>query len=376
MLSTDMLMFEADPAHYQLCSVLGHCCENIATVHLARHRTSGTMVAVKKFNLEKSKQEASLIQHEIILTRQLQHPNVLPYHTAFVSGPEVIVVAPLMAFGSCKDLLSSHFTDGLPEAAIAFVLRDVLLGLEYIHRKGYIHRAIRASHILVSSCGQACLSGLRYACQIVEHGRWQCSVHSFPHSTARNLNWLSPEVLEQNLHGYNEKSDLYSIGMTACELANGVVPFADVPTTLMLTEKVRGNAPQLLDQFTLQPLYDEDGGQQPALHDSGVGDSVASNMMHLRTLQQRRFSQSFHQFAELCLQRDPTLRPSASQLLAHSFFKQCRQRHGDASPAVPQLLHPVMPICEHRIDRQDDMASVLVAERLAELELKADGWDF
>ena len=54
--------------------------------------------------------------------------------------------------------------------------------------------------------------------------------------------------------------------MTACELANGVVPFADVPTTLMLTEKVRGSAPQLLDQSTLQPLYDEDGGQQPALH--------------------------------------------------------------------------------------------------------------
>ena len=63
--------------------------------------------------------------------------------------------------------------------------------------QGISCRAIRASHILVSSCGQACLSGLRYACQIVEHGRWQCSVHSFPRSTAPNLNWLSPEVLEQ-----------------------------------------------------------------------------------------------------------------------------------------------------------------------------------
>ena len=63
--------------------------------------------------------------------------------------------------------------------------------------QGMSCRAVRASHILVSSCGQACLSGLRYACQIVEHGRWQCSVHSFPRSTAPNLNWLSPEVLEQ-----------------------------------------------------------------------------------------------------------------------------------------------------------------------------------
>lgn len=79
-------------------------------------------------------------QHEIILTRQLQHPNVLPYHAAFVSGPEVVVVSTLMAYGSCKDLLSSHFTDGLPELAIASILRDVLQGLDYVHRKGYIHR--------------------------------------------------------------------------------------------------------------------------------------------------------------------------------------------------------------------------------------------
>jgi serine/threonine protein kinase len=70
----------------------------------------------------------------------------------------------------------------------------------------------------------------------------------------------------QNLHGYNEKSDVYSIGMTACELANGIVPFADTPTTLMLTEKVRGHAPQLLDHTTPPPLCDEDGRQQSGLH--------------------------------------------------------------------------------------------------------------
>lgn len=65
--SIDMLMFEADPAHYQLCSILGHCCEDTATVHLARHLPSGTLVAVKKFNMDKSKQEASLIQASIFI---------------------------------------------------------------------------------------------------------------------------------------------------------------------------------------------------------------------------------------------------------------------------------------------------------------------
>lgn len=62
-------------------------------------------------------------------------------------------------------------------------------------------RSVRAGHILISATGKACLSGLRYACPIVFNGKWQKHIHSFPASTARNLNWLSPELLEQNLQG-------------------------------------------------------------------------------------------------------------------------------------------------------------------------------
>lgn len=98
-----------------------------------------------------------LFQHEIILTKQLQHPNIIPYLTSFVSGLHVCIVSPLMAYGSCRDLLNLHFHEGerlfcsifnfyhfvclgLPEGAIALIVRDVLDGLDYIHKKGYIHR--------------------------------------------------------------------------------------------------------------------------------------------------------------------------------------------------------------------------------------------
>lgn len=57
--------------------------------------------------------------------------------------------------------------------------------------------------------------------------------------------------------GYNEKSDIYSVGMVVCELANGAEPFAGVSTTLMLTEKVRGCTPQLLDCTTLSREHTE-----------------------------------------------------------------------------------------------------------------------
>lgn len=63
--------------------------------------------------------------------------------------------------------------------------------------------------------------------------------------------------LFQNLKGYNEQSDIYSLGILCCELGNGAVPFSEVPTTLMFTEKVRGNRPQLLDCSSFpEPLDD------------------------------------------------------------------------------------------------------------------------
>lgn len=126
---------------------------------------------------------------------------------------------------------------GFPELIVAFILRDVLYGLEYLHRRGFIHRSIRASHILLNQY-KAVLSGFRKCTNTISHGRKIRILHDLPPNSQCELTWLAPEILEQNLLGYTEKSDIYSIGIVSCELANGLEPFSGLPTTFMLTEKV------------------------------------------------------------------------------------------------------------------------------------------
>jgi STE20-related kinase adapter protein alpha len=94
------------------------------------------------------------------------------------------------------------------------------------------------------------LTGFRDCTSILVHGKRAKNLHTLPSNSTKGLNWLAPEVLEQNILGYTEKSDIYSLGITTCELANGVEPFSNMPKTLMFTEKVRGNQPSLLDFST------------------------------------------------------------------------------------------------------------------------------
>lgn len=140
-------------------------------------------------------------------------------------------------------------TTGLPEIIVCLILRDVLFGLEYMHRKGYIHRSIRASHILLNQT-KAVLCGFRESSALINKGERTDKLYDLPPNSVKSLNWMAPEVLAQNLNGYNQLSDVYSIGITACELANGLEPFSNMPTTFMLTEKMRGNQPALLDCST------------------------------------------------------------------------------------------------------------------------------
>lgn len=87
---------------------------------------------------------------------------------------------------------------------------------------------------------------------------WHCIDEiECPHAVMPSFSSLSRF---QNLLGYNERLDIYALGVTCCEAANGVVPYAEMPPTLMLLEKLRGAAPRLLDAHTLEAAAEAEGG--------------------------------------------------------------------------------------------------------------------
>ncbi|XP_058061458.1 STE20-related kinase adapter protein alpha [Anopheles bellator] len=304
-------MFGNNVQSYDFKVELAKCFNNLGTVYLAQHRPSGQHVAIKKFLIEDLKNEDGHIQDEAKHLREFDHPNILSLHISFVHQFELYFVLPLMCYGSCRDTMINYFETGFQETILLCILRDVVQGLEYLHRKGYIHRSIRASHIFLNE-SRAVLGGLRVCTSFLGEGKRVQNLHELPPHSTKSLNWLAPEVLAQNLQGYTEKSDIYSLAIAVCELGNGLEPFYSFSTTLMLTEKMRGYLPQLLDASTIPS---EDVLAQAM--EAASGDATSARQIYAT----RHFSEELHKFTEQCLERDPKDRPSAVALLSHPVFK-------------------------------------------------------
>lgn len=373
--------FLPDSASYELLAIIGRGLEGLMTVTLARYRPTGEHVAVRRIDLEFCTNDmVNYLQAELHVSKLFHHPCVLPYRSVFIVENELWVITPFMAFGSARDLISTHFTDGLSELTIAYILHGVLKALKYIHHMGYVHRSVKASHVLISADGQVFLSGLRSIFSLIRHGQRTRVVHNFPQYSVKVLPWLSPEVLQQNLQGYDFHSDIYSLGITACELANGHVPFKDMHATQMLLEKLNGTVPCLLDTSTIPP---EELALKPSCsgQDSGIceGPGAGGSRCTEDTCTvgphpySRTFSPHFHAFVELCLQRDPERRPSASGLLGHPFFKQIK-RH--ASEALPELLQPLKAYASFYSAPMPDSPSGLASLESSFSHLDMDDWDF
>ncbi|XP_073141780.1 serine/threonine-protein kinase BLUS1 isoform X2 [Henckelia pumila] len=254
-----------------------------ATVYKARCVPLNEIVAIKVLDLEKCNNDLDGIRREVQTMTLIDHPNVLRAHCSFTSGHCLWVVMPYMAAGSCLHIIKSAYPDGFEEPVIATLLREVVKALVYLHSDGHIHRDVKAGNILIDTNGAVKLADFGVAACMFDTGDRQRSRNTFVGTPC----WMAPEVMQQ-LHGYDFKADIWSLGITALELAHGHAPFSKYPPMKVLLMTLQ-NAPPGLD-------YERD----------------------------KRFSKSFKEMVAACLVKDPKKRPTSEKLLKHAFFKNAR----------------------------------------------------
>lgn len=179
-------------------------------------------VAIKVMALENITTSMEEIQMEVRAMKMNRHENVLDLYCCFVVSSDLWLVMPMMDKGSCYFVLRSlrkmgriHDGEGLPEDCIATIMRELLQGLDYIHGQGQIHRDVKAGNILLNSEGRVAIADFGVAGWMTEAGaRGERQLKTFVGTPC----WMAPEVMEQ-IAGYNEKADIWSVGITGAYLA-------------------------------------------------------------------------------------------------------------------------------------------------------------
>ncbi|XP_029608305.1 mitogen-activated protein kinase kinase kinase kinase 3 isoform X5 [Salmo trutta] len=246
-------------------------------VYKARNVNTGELAAIKVIKLEPG-EDFEVVQQEIIVMKDCKHSNIVAYFGSYLRRDKLWISMEYCGGGSLQDIY--HVTGPLSESQIAYMSRETLQGLYYLHNKGKMHRDIKGANILLTDNGYVKLADFGVSAQITATLAKRKSFIGTPY-------WMAPEVAAvERKGGYNQLCDIWAVGITAIELAELQPPMFDLHPmrALFLMTKSNFQPPKLKDKV--------------------------------------KWGNNFHHFVKLSLTKSPKKRPTAEKLLQHPFVSQ------------------------------------------------------
>ncbi|XP_035847870.1 mitogen-activated protein kinase kinase kinase kinase 3 isoform X8 [Sander lucioperca] len=246
-------------------------------VYKARNVNTGELAAIKVIKLEPG-EDFAVVQQEIIMMKDCKHSNIVAYFGSYLRRDKLWISMEYCGGGSLQDIY--HVTGPLSESQIAYMSRETLQGLYYLHNKGKMHRDIKGANILLTDNGYVKLADFGVSAQITATLAKRKSFIGTPY-------WMAPEVAAvERKGGYNQLCDIWAVGITAIELAELQPPMFDLHPmrALFLMTKSNFQPPKLKDKV--------------------------------------KWTNNFHHFVKLGLTKNPKKRPTAEKLLQHPFVSQ------------------------------------------------------